>query len=93
MLTDNTKPTGWDPDSYDFQVQAMSALFEGGQEPTHPEFEPAVEFESGMVPESCRLHHGEIRHVHVRFGHGWRIQIRRHRSQRSLAENRWILET
>ena len=65
----------------------MPAVPEGGQEPARAQHQPAAQHEPQVVPEPRGLHHGQVRHVHVRPGHGRRVPTRRHRRQRSLAQN------
>lgn len=55
--------------------------------PPYPESEPSSKHVAHVVPEPPRLHHLQVRHVHVRTGHGGGVPQGRNRCQRSLAKN------
>ena len=59
-------------------------LKKAGQ-PAHPDLVAAAIDDAALVRAACRLHHGEIRHEHVRARHGRGVPRGRHRGQCAVA--------
>ncbi len=59
-----------------------------GEEPAHPEPLAAARHAREVVRAPRRLHHGEVRHEHVRAGDGRGARVAGHRRERALAAHR-----